>query len=196
MSNLFDSTNYPEGVPPLLVAGDTWLWKRTDLTDYATASYALTYTFRLEGTGSTSIAVTASESGDEYRVEVAAATTAGYTVGVYQWQEYITRSSDSARLTLSEGTCEVVANRAAATTDPRSHAQKVLAAIEAVIEGTASKELASYTVDGIAINRRSIDELMRMRDSYRYEVDEERASQMMDRGLKAPGRKVRVSFDA
>jgi len=196
MSNLFDSTNYPEGVPPLLVAGDTWLWKRTDLTDYATASYALTYTFRLEGTGATSIAVTASESGDEYLVEVAAATTAGYTVGVYQWQEYITRSSDSARLTLSEGTCEVVANRSAATTDPRSHAQKVLAAIEAVIEGTASKELASYTVDGVAISRRSIDELMRMRDSYRYEVDEERANQMIDRGLKAPGRKVRVSFDA
>jgi hypothetical protein len=196
MSTLFDSTNYPEGVPSILVAGDAWLWKRTDLTDYATASYALTYTFRLEGTGATSIAVTASESGDEYRVEVAAATTAAYTVGVYQWQEYITRSSDSARLTLSEGTCEVVANRSAATTDPRSHAQKVLTAIEAVIEGTASKELASYTVDGIAINRRSIEELTRMREAYRYEVDEERIDQMIDRGLKAPGRKVRVSFDA
>jgi hypothetical protein len=51
-------------------------------------------------------------------------------------------------------------------------------------------------VDGIAISRRSIDELMRMRDSYRYEVDEERSDQMIDRGLKAPGRKVRVSFDA
>lgn len=195
MSNLFDSTNYPEGVPSILVIGDTWLWRRTDLTDYATASYALSYVFRLEGTGSTSIAVTATESGPDYLVEVAAATTAGYTAGVYQWQEYITRSSDSARLTLSEGTCEVVANRSAATTDPRSHAQKVLTAIEAVIEGTASKELASYTVDGVAISRRPIDELLRMREAYRYEVDEERQEQRMDRGLKAQGRKVRVTFD-
>ena len=195
MANLFDTANYPEGMPSVLVLGDRWLWKRTDLTDYAVATYALTYSLRLEGTGSTEIQITASESGTEYRVEVASATTAGYTAGWYQWQEYITRTSDSERITLSSGRVEVVTNRDAATTDPRSHAAKVLAAIEAVLEGTASKELASYSVDGVAIQRRSTEELMRMRESYRYEVAEEQADQLISRGLKAPGRKVRVTFD-
>ena len=195
MSNLFDSTNYPEGVPSVLMVGDRWTWKRTDLADYAIATYALTYSLRLEGTGATEIDITASESGTDYLVAVASATTALYTTGWYQWQEYITRTADSERITIGSGRVEVVANRAAATTDPRSHAAKVLAAIEAVLEGTASKELASYSVDGVAIQRRSTEELMRMRESYRYEVAEEQADQLIARGLKAPGRKVRVTFD-
>ena len=76
----------------VLVIGDRWLWKRTDLTDYAVATYALTYSLRLEGTGSTEIQITASESGSEYRVEGAAATTAGYSAGWDQGPAYITRT--------------------------------------------------------------------------------------------------------
>ena len=73
MADLFDSTNYPTTEPEILVIGDRWLWKRTDIgSDYAPSSYALSYNARLLGTGSTTFSITASESGTDYIVEVAA----------------------------------------------------------------------------------------------------------------------------
>ena len=62
-----DSTNFPTIAPMVLIIGDRWFWKRMDLgTDYAPSSFALTYNARLQGTGSTAISITASESGDDY----------------------------------------------------------------------------------------------------------------------------------
>ena len=61
--------------------------------------------------GSTVITITASASGDDFLVSVGQSTTASYTAGDYRWQAYITRNSDSERLTIDSGTFEVVANR-------------------------------------------------------------------------------------
>ena len=105
MANLFDSANIAEREPALIRAGDLLQWKRTDLgVDYANSAYTLKYSARLEGTGSTEIEITASASGDDYLVSVSKSTTANYTVGVYHWQAYITRNSDSERITIDSGT--------------------------------------------------------------------------------------------
>ena len=180
MANLFDSTNYPETEPTQIIAGDRAAWKRTDLgTDYAPASYSLKYSARLENSGSTEIEITASESGSDYIVEVGQSTTAAYTAGVYHWQAYITRTSDSERVTVDSGTWEIKANRDAATTDPRNHVKKVLDAIESVIEGRASKDQESYSIQGRALSRTPIADLITLRDKYRAEwVREQRAERI------------------
>ena len=180
MANLFDSTNYPETEPSQIIAGDRAAWKRTDLgTDYAPASYSLKYSARLEDSGSTEIEITASESGSDYIVEVGQSTTAAYTAGVYHWQAYITRTSDSERVTVDSGTWEIKANRDAATTDPRNHVKKVLDAIESVIEGRASKDQESYSIQGRSLSRTPIAELITLRDKYRAEwVREQRAERI------------------
>ena len=50
MTNLFDSSNYTTTEPETLTLGDRWVWKREDLgSDYAPASYALSYNVRLQG---------------------------------------------------------------------------------------------------------------------------------------------------
>lgn len=189
MGNLFDSSNYPETEPAQIIAGDRTTWKRTDLgEDYPPASYALTYTARLESSGSTSISITASESGDDYIVEVGQATTAAYTAGVYHWQAYITRSSDSERITIDSGTFEVKANRATATTDPRTHAKIVLDAIEAVIEGRASKDQAGYSIAGRSLSRTPIPELLVMRDRYKAEWVREQRAEAIKNGDGHAGR--------
>ena len=96
MANLFDTTNSATIEPEKIVAGDRFIWKRSDLNaDYANSVCTLKYSARLEGTGSTEIEITASASGEDYLVEVASATTASYTAGTYRWQMYITRDSDS-----------------------------------------------------------------------------------------------------
>ena len=153
-----------------IIAGDRLIFKRTDLNaDYANSAHTLKYSARLEGSGSTEIEITASASGDDYLIEVASATTANYTVGTYRWQMYITRNSDSQRLTLDSGTWEVVANRDAATTDPRSHARIMVEKIESVLEGRADGDVSSYSINGRSLTKLTIAELMEWRDRYKAE---------------------------
>ena len=128
MSNLFDTSNYPDSEPNELYLGDQWNWRRDDLaTDYPTSSYALSYSARLlDSAGTTEIDITASESDNTYIVSVSQSTTINYTAGDYSWRAFITRSSDSQRLTVDEGFFKVQKDYATDSGDYRSHARIVL----------------------------------------------------------------------
>lgn len=196
MANLFESANYPETEPASVIAGDRLAWKRTDLgSDYPPASYTLSYTARRQSDGTDSIAITASADGSDYVVEVGQATTAVYEVGDYRWQAYLTRDADSERVTIDYGTWEVVADRATSTSDPRSHAEIVLDAVEAVIEGRATKDQENYSISGRSLVRTPIGDLLRLRQVYRAEV---RSGQSADavRNGKRDGSLVRMRFQA
>jgi len=194
LANLFDAVNIAETEPAKIISGDLIQWKRTDLgTDYANGSYTLKYSARLEGTGSTEIQITASASGDDYLISVGQSTTASYTVGIYRWQMYITRNSDSERLTLDTGTFEVVANRDAATTDPRSHARIMVEKIESLLEGRADADVASYSIAGRSLTKLSIDELMTWRDRYKAEYLRELRRERALNG-EGSGAQVKVRF--
>ena len=147
MSNLFDSDNYPTFEPEVLTIGDRWVWKRTDLgTDYPPSSYALSYNARLQGAGSTAISITASESDNDYLVEVASAIRASYTAGTYSWSTFITRSSDSQRIQIDSGDFVVQTNLASDTSDPRTHSEKMVDFLESTLESLAQKLTTSYSV--------------------------------------------------
>ena len=67
MSNLFSSYNYPTVEPEVLIIGDRWLWKRTDLgSDYPHASYALSSNASLQDAGSTAISITVIDIAAEF----------------------------------------------------------------------------------------------------------------------------------
>jgi hypothetical protein len=104
---------------------------------------------------------------DEYIIE--ASNTTSYTAGEYNWVSYITRSSDSARIKLSEGFTEIQQNYATTTSSVRSHAKKVLDAIEAVIENRATMDQSSMSIAGRSLSRLTVDELMTFRDRYKAE---------------------------
>ncbi len=188
MANLFDTTNYPTTEPSTIIAGDRLAFKRTDLdSDYPVATYSLKYSARLENGGSTEISFTASESGNDYIVEVAAATTAAYTVGIYHWQAYIIRTTDSERITIDSGTWEIKANRDIATTDPRSHIKKVLDSIESVIENRATLDQENYSIQGRSLGRTPIADLLLLRDKYRAEYVSAQRSERISNGLGHSG---------
>jgi len=192
--NLFDSTHYPNNEPATLVAGDRWAWKRTDLTDYAPSLYALSYEARLDGDGTDSISITTSGSGTEYVVEVAAATTAGYTPGTWHWSAFITRSADDERIRIDYGTWEIKADAATSEADPRSHAKKMLDGIESILEGKATASQVDYvsTALGTRSATRDPDLLRRWRAFYRTEYLAELAANNGDGGQKS--NKIQVSF--
>lgn len=173
--NLFDTANYPTTEPTELVVGDRWQWKRTDLaTDYPPALYALSYSLRLEGTNAAEIKITASESGNDYIVEVAHTSTGAHTPGRYHWQAYITRTSDSARVVIGSGIVTLKPNRANDAADPRTHARKCLDSIEAALEAFAGNTVQSYTITtgtgSRSVTHRDTPELLRMLNYYKAQV--------------------------
>ena len=172
MANPFDASQWSSSEPVEIVAGDFLAWKRTDLhSTYPNTAYTLKYALRLMGAGSTEIEITASASGSEFRVEVASATTANYTVGRYVYQMYITRNSDSERLTLQTGEMKVIANRDTATTNPITHLRTRLENLETAIETLTRKTAASYSIAGRSMSYADLPELTRMRDIVAAELN-------------------------
>jgi len=193
MANKFDSTNYPTTEPNELQLGDFWAWKRIDLsTDYPTASYSLSYEFNLvDGSTAANFTLTATESNDEYIIETS--NTTSYTAGEYNWVSYITRSSDSARIKLSEGFTEIQENYATTTSSVRSHAKKVLDAIEAVIENRATMDQSSMSIAGRSLSRLTIDELLQFRDRYKAEYLKE-VKKARIKNKKDSGNTIKIRF--
>lgn len=196
MANLFDRDNYPQQEPETLVVGDRWVWKRPDLvSDYPTASYALTYEFHIDagGGGSHKFTITATETTDAYIVEVDSSTTANYTADDYKWYAYITRSSDSERVAVDSGVSTLVPNYADTNADLRTHAKKVLDAVQAVIENRATIDQSSFSIAGRSLSRMSIDELHSLRDRYEAKYNKELQKAKI-RNNKPTGNTIGVKF--
>jgi hypothetical protein len=82
---------------------------------------------------------------------------------------------------------------ATATLDTRSHARKVLAAIEAVIERRATKDQEEYTIDGRSLKRTPVAHLLVLRYRYKREVEQEEQADRLAKG-RGTGRKVVTRF--
>jgi hypothetical protein len=109
--------------------------------------------------------------------------TDAWVAGFYSWTKFATEIATSRRTTLGTGKLTVLADPSTQTaTDTRSHARKVLDAIEAVIEGTASHEQSDMAIDGKAMKRRSIADLLALRTNYKAQVAAEEAKQAGKRG--------------
>ena len=163
-------------VEPLeLTAGATWSWRREDLaTDYpASAGWALSYALR-NAAGRIDIAATA--DGDAQAISVAAATTASYLPGRYAWSAIVAKSGEKREV--GRGVLVVLPDLTVAmAVDGRSHARKVLDAIEAVIEARATKDQMNYTIEGRSLGRTPLEDLTRFRIFYAAEVAREERAQ-------------------
>ena len=189
---MFSTSSYPTRVPERLVAGDRWVWKRSDLSgDYPTATYSLAYYFRLNTT--TAFSVTATESGNDYLIEIPSATTAGYAKGLWYWSGFIERTSDSQRAEIEYGTTTVEVDSAVSEDDPRSPDQIILDSIEAVIGNRATIDQQSMSIAGRSLSRMTTDELFKWRNDYRERVRMDLYKQRIRAG-KNPGNSIAVKF--
>ncbi len=187
MTDLFDPAAAPTTEPVGFVAGDLVIWRRADdLTrQYLGGGYTLTYAFRPAAGGSTVVTIEAVAGTDEWVATMTAAQTAVMPAGRWYWSAYVTRTSDGARVQFDDGQTIVEANRVVDPSDTRSHARKVLDAIEASIEGRAGDTVQSYTIGGRQINKMSADELIKWRNYYVAQVQAEDDSDRLANGLPA-----------
>lgn len=169
-----------------IIAGDT-LDFETSVPDYPKSDgWTLTYKLipRTSGTVISFNASGTADSADDYRTQVGSTTTDDWAAGEYSWFAYVGLAGE--RYTVDQGTLTILPNPADTTAyDGRSHARTVLEAIEAVIEGRASKDQQSYSINGRSLQRMPIKDLLAFRAQYRAEVEAEDAQARIDSGLGA-----------
>jgi hypothetical protein len=164
----------PTTEPTDLRAGDTWAWRREDLSDYPASVWTLTYYFR---NATSHFNITAAADGDTFEVEVAGATTAAYAPGWFNWFAFVTDGTD--RHQVGEGYFEVkpdVAN--AVPYDGRTWARRMLDYVEAALESRASSD--QLDVIEAALDMRKIKRgeggLLTLRSQLEIEVKRETAA--------------------
>jgi len=179
----------PTTEPALILAGDTARWLKS-LADYpASAGWVLAYTLVSAAQRYT---FTAAAQGDDFLVTVAAAITAGYAPGGYEYRGSVSKAGEV--FTVASGRLSISPTFGAAV-DARSPARRTLEAIEATLEGRASSSVAEYQIAGRQMKYIPVSELLQLRDRYRHDVaGEDRAAQIA-KGLGHPGR-IFVRFGA
>lgn len=165
-----------------LIAGDTWDWTKSD-SNYPASVWSVTYQFE-NSTGAFSVTGTA--NGEDHSFSIDASTTATYRAGKYRWHARAT--SGATVKTFAAGWLTVEADIAAAgNMDVRSWAQRTLDAVEATLEGRATRDQMSMSIAGRSMSRIPLAELMQLRDRLRAEV------RIEEQGEKAGlGRNIRV----
>ena len=165
-----------------LIAGDTWEWTRSD-PNYPTSAWSVTYHFE---NSAGSFSATGTPDGNDHAFSIAASTTAGYKAGKYRWHARAT--SGATVKTIAVGWLTVKADIAAAgKTDVRSWAQRTLDAVEATLEGRATRDQSAMSIAGRQVSRIPLPELMSLREKLRAEV------RIEEQGAKAGlGRNIRV----
>lgn len=183
----------PTNEPLQLRAGTTWKWRREDLaSDYPASIWTLKYWFKKTGSAGANFSIQATADGDNFAVNVAASTTASYTTGDYTWSAQVTSGAEAYEV--DSGTLKLLPRYdQASNLDDRTHARKVLEAIEAVIEGRASKDQQEYSIGNRMLRLMPVEDLLRFRGIYRNEAAAELAAERLANGIGvARGIQVRM----
>jgi hypothetical protein len=190
--------------PSTIIAGDTLTWLRQAnqcqypdangnmQTPKASAGWSLSYTLVKSGQ---QIQITAAASGDDFLVSVAAATTTTFVPGTYSWVAYVTKGTE--RHQIDNGTIWIKPNLATMTLgyDNRSHVKKVLDALEATIEGVATREQLDLVRYGTGNDNLQRDraQLIMWHNRYKAMYQQEQAAEKIRKGMDA-GSSVYVRF--
>ena len=124
---------------------------------------------------------------------MAPAVTAAYDAGLYDVQGYVEKTGE--RHTVFTSRIEVKVDLAAAGSsyDGRTHAAKVYANIQAVLENRSTKEIDESEIEGVKIKRIPHTELLALASKYRGLVKQEEAAERLKLG-QGSGRTVLVRF--
>lgn len=163
MTNPFDTP--PAREPATVTAGDRVRWRRDDLADTYDAESGWTLSYALNGPNGAAASATVTADGNGW---LAVLDASALVAGRWAWSLFASQAVFG-RYTIDSGELDVRPDPAApgAGYDPRSHARRVLDAINATIEGRASAaDLKVTFADGRSIERIPHSELLTMRKHY------------------------------
>lgn len=157
----------PRIVPSTIAAGDTLQFTRPGGNYPPTDGWTLKYS--LVG-ASGAYSFDATQDGEDYAINVDAATTKGWAAGTYAITEYVTNAAGE-RHTLGSQPAVITADLAAATgaSDTRTHAQRMLDTIQTYLE-TKDPGAADVMINGRRISYYTVPDLLLLRDRYKADV--------------------------
>lgn len=174
-------------VPREIVRLSTPAWRFED-PDYSPVDgWTVEYFFE----GPSELNITAAPDGAGHLVELTALQTAIAT-GAYGWQAIASRATPTLeRVLVGTGRTDVLLNFGVDTTaaSQKTHAARMVEAIEAQLEGRASDGQRSMSINGRSLDRIPVLELMELRAKYRMELRSEEAA--LAQGAK-PGKRRRI----
>lgn len=183
MGNLFN--DIPDAEPVRIRAGDFVQWRKPDLAAlYTPELYGLTYQAVLEADAATRITLSATEADGVFHVAATSAETGGFEPGTYHWAATLTRLADGEKRTAAQGRFEVLPDLAKTSGDQRSHSERMLSQLEALLEGRARSDVDSYEIAGRKIAKLSPSELTDWAARYRRLVRKEREERKGTGGRK------------
>jgi hypothetical protein len=176
--------------PEKLTAGVTWKWKKT-ISDYPASEWTLTYYLRKDGATATSFSAAA--DGDSYLVTVAAATTAAYASGIYDFIGWVIKGTE--KFEVFNSMIEVLPNPTNSSAyDPRSHARRVMELLEAAMEGRVPNGMESYSIGGRSISKIPLSQLRELWEKYKQDVVMEEQAERLVNGRRS-GKNIGVRFN-
>lgn len=161
-----------DAVPSECFSGDIIPLALVSLTAaYPAADFDLAFSARRNGSDGLGVnSVTLAFAGDPFSGSL---NMTGKAAGVWAWTIRATLKSGSGSVVVAKGVLTLRADPASA--DAASHAEKMLAQIEALLEGKSLNDVASYAIAGRSLTRLTPAELMTWRSHYQGEVRKERA---------------------
>ncbi len=153
--------------PAVIQAGDT-LSLLISLANFPAPTWSLTLTLIIPGGSGAPITIGPSTpNGSNHSLAVPATTTAGWVAGSYACQCKATDGTNVA--TVDRGTTTILP-ALAANVDPRTHEEKCLAAVTAVIEGRIDDPITEYRIGEREAKRIPMFELLKLRAYYQVAV--------------------------
>lgn len=147
-------TTTPTREPQSFISGDSVTWGREDLVDdYPAPTWSASYALR--GTTGQGLTKAATADGAAFVFALTAAETAALPAGTYGYT--VTVTDGTQRHTVARGSVEIIVDLAALALgdahDPRGHLDRLIDALEATLEGRATKDQQSYTIAGRTLDR-------------------------------------------
>ena len=166
------AADIPTVEPTKHQAGTTLLFSRS-LPDFPANTWTLTYELRSHVNAPLSF--TASANGTAHSVDVSFSTTADWNSGDYLMTGYVTDGTQ--RHQVYQSKIEITPYSATeGTYEWRSYAVRMLALIEDTIAGRVARSDVSYSINGRSFTPKSDEDLLKVRDYFRAEVNQEKSA--------------------
>lgn len=155
-----------------ITAGDSFKLSNIKFSEFK-PSDGWTLNLVMKGTSTISL-VAHLDSNGNWEFKSIASVTANWSPGKYNYVLYVSLADD--QHTVKSGTVEIVQRADLAPEgDQRTWAEKALEAVEAVIEGKASRDQASYSIKGRSVSRYTFVDLMSLREELKRVIREEKS---------------------
>lgn len=176
-----------------LVAGDSFSLLNTFVAYPPADGWTLKTRLVPRLSTSAAIILTAVTESLSYRTTAAPATTALWTAGDYSAAQWVEKAGQ--RITLATGEMKILPDPSAmvAGSDTRTHLEKTIANLEAMLEGRATQDVQEYTIGNRQLKHMAVSELLVWLDKYKFQLANERAANSLTKKLGF-GRKIHMRF--